>query len=48
MSIINNILEFHLSTVPGSQTDLVLHTMMEGERSTTNVNVIDVCLSALD
>ena len=43
-----NILEFHLSTVPGSQTDLVLHPRMEDERSTTKINATDVCLRTLD
>ena len=43
-----NILEFHLSTVPGSQTDLVLHPNMEGESSTTKVNAKDVCFPTLD
>ena len=43
-----NILEFHMSTVPGSQTDLVLHPRMEGKRYTTNINATGVCLPNLD
>ena len=43
-----NILQFHLSTVPVSQTDLVLHPRMEGERSTTMMNSTDACLPILD
>ena len=46
--VINNILEFHLNTVPGSQTDFVLHLMMEGWGFTTKTNAIDVYFSTLD
>ena len=37
-----------MSTVPGYQTNLVLHPIMEGGRSTPNINSIYVCLSTLD
>ena len=46
--VINNILEFHLSTVPVYQNDLVLHSRMEGERSPNKIIVTDVCLPILD
>ena len=37
-----------MSTVPGSQTDLVLHPRMEVERSTTNINTKYVRLPTMD
>ena len=43
-----NILDFHISTVTGSQTDLVLHQRMEGEQSKTKINATDVCFPTLD
>ena len=43
-----NILEFHLSSFTGSQTDLVLHPRMEGEQFITNINAIYVCLTTLN
>ena len=41
-------MEFNLSTVTGSQTDLVLHPGMECDKSNTNINATSVCFSALD
>ena len=37
-----------MSTVPGYQTNLVLHPIMEVERSTTKINTTYVCLPTLD
>ena len=37
-----------MSTVPGSQTDLVLNPGTEGEQSTTKINTTEVCFPTLD
>ena len=42
-----NIMEFHLITITGYQTDLVLHPSMEGKQFTTNINATAVCLLTL-
>ena len=42
-----NILDLHLITVPGYQTDLVLQTRIEDERYNINISAADVCLPTL-
>ena len=37
-----------MSTAIGSHNALVLHTRMEGKRSTTKINYTDVCFPTLD